>query len=42
MKNVKDNKENDYRIESGVLEASQIPMGSLTSLKITTEDKKTE
>ena len=33
---------NDYRIETGVLEASQIPMGSITSLKITTEDKKTE
>ena len=33
---------NDYRIETGVLEASQIPMGSTTSLKITTEDKKTE
>lgn len=28
---------NDYRIESGVLEASQIPMGNLTSLKITTK-----
>lgn len=33
---------NDYQIESGVLEASQIPMGNLTSLNITTEDKKTE
>lgn len=28
---------NDYQIESGVLEASQIPMGNLTSLKITTK-----
>lgn len=28
---------NDYRIESGVLEASQIPMGNITSLNITTE-----
>lgn len=42
MKNSKDGKESEYRIESGVLEASQIPMGNLTSLKITTEDKKTE
>lgn len=42
MKNVKDSKKIDYRIESGVLEASQIPMGNLTSLRITTEDKKTE
>lgn len=33
---------NDYHIESGVLEASQIPMGNLTSLKLTTEDKKTK
>jgi len=35
-------KESDYQIESGVLEASQIPMGSITSLKITTEEKKIE
>ncbi len=42
MKNVKDSKTIDCHIESGVLEASQIPMGNLTSLKITTEDKKTE
>ena len=37
MKDVKDNKKSDYRIETGVIEASQIPMGSITSLKITTE-----
>lgn len=37
MKNVKDNKESDYRIESGTIEASQIPMGNITSLNITTE-----
>lgn len=42
MKDIKDNKKSNYRIESGVLEASQIPMGNLTSLNITTEDKKTE